>query len=121
MIPTILCHNPSGLSTNQLMHYGQQIQYGFFGKRMTKFTDPIPEDFPLFQITAPISLHYSIYDTFTSDIDMNRLIKKLSYATSDLHVQKISDIVFNHADFTYGIQASEVVYSDILRFFARHQ
>lgn len=121
MLPTIICHNPSGLSTNQLLHYAQEIQFGFFGKRMTKFSDPIPEDFPLFQITAPLSIHYSTYDSFTDPIDMNRLIAKLTNATSDLHVQKISDVVFNHADFTYGIHAADLVYSDILNFFAKHQ
>lgn len=88
---------------------------------MTKFGGPIPEDFPLFQITAPISMHYSTYDPFTDPIDVNRLIAKLRHAVSDLHVQKISDVVFNHADFTYGIHAADLVYSDILKFFAKHQ
>lgn len=116
-----MCHNPSGISTNQLMHFAQEIQFGFFGKRMLKFGGPIPQDFPLHQITAPLSIHYSVYDTFTDPKDVNRLIKKLGNGPSDLHIQRISDTVFNHADFTYGIHAAKLVYSDILQFFAKHQ
>lgn len=88
---------------------------------MKKRSDPIPSDFPLHQITAPIALHYSTVDIFTNPEDVKQLAKKLSYATSDLHIQTIDDTVFNNADFVMGIHSAELVYSDILKFFAKHR
>lgn len=120
MFPTIRCHNPSGASNTQLVHYGQLIQHGYFGRRMQKSSDPVPNDFSLEKITAPISLHYSPVDSFTDPIDINRLISKLTSA-SDLHVQVIDGTAFNHADFIWGIKAAEIVYSDIIQFFTKHQ
>lgn len=123
MLPTIVCHNPSGASINQFLHYYQEMQYGYFGRRMKKSSDPVPIDFPLHKITAPISLHYSTADIFTNPKDMKDLAAKLSYATSDLHIQEINDaeITFNDADFVLGAHAAEYVYTDILKFFAKHR
>lgn len=121
MLPTIVCHNPSGASMNQILHYSQEMQYGYFGRRMKKSSDPVPKDFPLHKITAPISLHYSTVDLFTNPKDMKDLAAKLSYATSDLHIQEINDTVFNDADFILGVHAAELVYTDILKFFAKHR
>lgn len=87
---------------------------------MNKSSDSIPDDYPLEKITAPMSIHYSTVDSFTDPIDMNRLISKLT-STSDLHVQIINGTDFGHADFIWGIHAAEMIYSDILQFFAKHQ
>lgn len=118
MLPTIRCHNPAGSSTTQFLHYGQLIKFDYFGRRMKNSSEPVPEDFPLDKITAPLSIHYSPVDSFTDPKDMNRLISKL-INVSDLHVQVINDTLFNHADFIWGINAADLVYSDVIKFFAK--
>lgn len=121
MLPTIICHNPSGTSINLFLHYGQEMQHGFFGRMMKSTSDSVPRGFPLHEITVPISMHYSTVDIFTNPADVKNLAAKLSYATSDLHVQEINDTIFNNADFIMGIHAADLVYSDILKFFAKHR
>lgn len=118
MLPTYLCHSPAGASMNQVLHYAQELNLGFFGRFMTG--NKIPANFPLQRITAPISLHYSTVDTFTNPIDMKRLISALN-STSDLNVQKLDGIQFDHMDFVWGRDTADLVYSQVLKFFAKHQ
>lgn len=112
MLPAFICHTPSGSSINQFLHYGLEIQYGYFGKY--KIGTEIPPDFQLERITTPISLHYSTADKIVSSIDIKRLIFHLN---SVKYVQVIDEIEFNHIDFLWGIDAATLIYSKILMFF----
>lgn len=118
MLPTYICHTPSGASTDQLLHFGQEIEHAYFGKRKKGLR--VPADFPLEQITAPMSLHYSPVDTFTNPKDVKRLISKLN-GTKDLNVQVVDKKPFNHLDFVWGVHASDLVYAEILKFFEKHE
>lgn len=80
----------------------------------------VSPDFPLHKITAPISLHYSIFDPFTNEKDVKKLISKLN-GTEDLYVQTVDQIKFDHQDFVWGTRAAELVYSEILKFFKKHE
>lgn len=80
----------------------------------------IPNNFPLYRITAPISIHYSTVDSFTNPRDMYQLIWMLN-GTKDLDVHIIDSGQFNHADFVWGLQAGAIVYKDIVKFFAKYQ
>lgn len=110
-MPSFFCHIPSGSSVNQLLHYSQEIKYGFFGKYMKD--DQIPADFDLSKITTPLSFHYSPTDRFTNNADIERLIPKLN--NSLVYIQKLCS--FNHIDFATGIQAASVIYTKIMSFF----
>lgn len=115
MVPTYICHYPSGSSTGQVIHYNQLIKYGYFGRRILKSTNEIPPDFPLHRITTPISIHYSISDAFVGPKDVEKTLAKLT-GTTNHYIQKI-DGDFNHFDYILGTQANDIVYSKILRFF----
>lgn len=117
MVPTILCHFPSGSSSNQILHYAQEVEHDFFGRPMVG--TEIPPDFPLEQIEVPISLHYSLDDPFTNPIDVNKLISKLT-RTIDLLVKIIKKKPFDHADFVYGKHAPSLVYGPIYDFHQKH-
>lgn len=117
MIPTYLSHTPSGISSNQLLHYGQELKHGFFGKRI-KRSNEIPSNFPLHQITVPILIHYSTIDTVADAKDVKQLISELT-GTKELHVQTIDNGEFDHIDFVWGIHAAEIVYPEIINFFAK--
>ncbi|XP_055322513.1 lipase 3-like [Sitodiplosis mosellana] len=114
MIP-FLCKVPSGASTMQIIHFGQLVNYGFFGKYMD--SSDIPADFDLSRINVPISLHYSPIDKFTNPTDVNRLITKLDHTVQ--FVQRVD--THGHMDFVWGKYAVTVVYSKILEFFAKYQ
>lgn len=116
MMTSFLCKVPSGSSTMQIIQFGQEVNYGFFGKYMD--SSKIPDDFELSRINIPISLHYSPIDKFTNPTDVNRLISKLSH-TIDF-VQTV-DSPFNHMDFVWSKYAVSIVYSKILDFFSKYQ
>ncbi|XP_055295720.1 lipase 1-like [Sitodiplosis mosellana] len=116
MLPAFVCHIPSGASLKQIIHYGQEIKYGFFGKY--KYGVDIPEDFPLHRITAPISIHYSVADTLANARDARILISKLK--TKDLYSQEIQG-QFNHIDFVWGMNSASLIYTKILQFFDKYQ
>lgn len=101
----------------QFVHFGQQVLYGFFGK--FKNDSEIPDDFELSRIKIPISLHYSTADALTRPPDIKRLISKLN--TSEVFVQAINGIQFNHFDFVWGMNAASMVYSEVLNFFNKYQ
>lgn len=116
MLPAFVCHAPSGASFKQLIHYGQEIEYGFFGKY--KFGSKIPDDFPLDRITTPMSVHYSTADILANARDARKLISKLR--NKELYAQEIH-AMFNHIDFVWGINSAELIYSRILKFFDKYQ
>lgn len=117
MISTYICHVPSGASTDQFLHFGQEIDHAYFGRRQKGLS--VPPDFQLHQISAPMSLHYSPVDTFTNPKDVNRLISKLN-GSRDLYIQTVDQKPFNHLDFVWGIHANDLVYSEVLKFFKKH-
>lgn len=116
MVPTYIAHTPSGSSTSQLLHYGHQLKYGSFCRRPQTKNEQ-PPNFPLNQITVPIFLHYSTIDTLADPVDVKQLIAELT-GSPEFYVQTIDTGEFDHIDFVWGIHAAEIVYSEILNFFA---
>lgn len=87
-----------------------------FGPRLIA-PDSEPKNFPLEEITVPIYLCYSTNDLFADVTDVQRLIPMLNN-TADLCVQKIEG--FNHLDFVQSVNAKDLIYKNILSFFAKH-
>lgn len=112
MLPVYLCHLPAGCSVNQLIHFGQELQYKYFGPMMQNILDKPPRDFPLHKISAPISIHYSPTDPHTNTLDIDKLKSKLQNV---IDVQEINDVIFDHVDFIWGIHSHEIVYSRIYK------
>lgn len=111
-----MCHYPSGSSVKQLLHFGQEIKYAFFGKYKTGLE--IPPDYKLAQITTPLIAHYSPVDKFTDPKDAERLHRQLK---SLEYWQVMNKTEFNHVDFIWGIHAAKEIYSTILEFFAEYK
>lgn len=73
-------------------HYMAQVEYGFFGSR---YQDSYPlKNFPLHNVTVPLSLHHSNVDTFADPQDVKKLVPLL-VNSKKLHVQTITQL-FNH-------------------------
>lgn len=90
------------------------MDFGFFGKYMNGWN--IPEDYPLSQISAPLSIHYSTADKIAAATDIEMLIPKLNNV---VNVQCI-DGKFNHIDFLWGMYSASLVYSEILNIFKKY-
>lgn len=97
------------------MHYGQEIDFGFFGEYLTGLEKP--HDFPISNVIAPISIHYSTYDKLADAQDVEQLILKLKNV---IFVERI-DEEFDHVDFLYSTHAASLVYSKILNIFQNYQ
>ncbi|XP_037051234.1 lipase 3-like [Bradysia coprophila] len=117
MMPIFMCHNPSGTSLRQIVHYYQTIKFGTFAKY--KNGKEIPSDFELSRITAPISLHMSVSDMLTKLSDGLKLVPKLN--NSEVFVHIINGTKLNHVDFAWGMNSAKIVYSEIIKFFRKHQ
>lgn len=111
MLPSFICHFPSGSSSRQFIHYALEVKFGFFGKYGTNLT--CPQDFPLSNIEIPISLHYSTGDIIADAEDVEILIPKLKNV---IFTQRI-DAAFNHLDFVWSPNSVSLVYSKILDLF----
>lgn len=75
-------------------------------------------DFPLYQITVPISLRYSTADLMVVPKDVEKLIPKLC-GSRDLFVQKMDTPPFNHIDFVWGMHAALKGLNENFRFFCK--
>lgn len=94
-------------------HFGQEISYNYFGRKLHS-SNSVPVNFRVDRITVPISLRYSKNDAVANLKDVYRLIPMLT-ETKCLYKQMIND--FNHLDFIHGVNAANIVYSQILAFF----
>lgn len=118
VLPIITSHTPAGSSSKQLIHYAQEIKSGYFRQwdyqpfeNLHHYQSLYPPEYDLEKITAPIYLIYSLNDWMSSEIDVNRLYKKLANCRGKFVV---ADKNFNHLDFLYGIDAPELVYSKVI-------
>lgn len=98
------------------MHYGELIEYGFFGEFVPNTIDPKAFrntcNFPLSKISAPITLHVSTGDAFTNTKDIAKLRSKVK---SIVYEQTIDDPTFGHSDFVNSVNANWIVYKHIAK------
>ncbi|XP_031635425.1 lipase 3-like [Contarinia nasturtii] len=106
------CHN-SGAALNQFLHYGECVKYQYFGMYIQEpgINPMIPDDFPLQNIKAKITLHYSAADPVADPQDVLELQSKLSNVCFSKEVDLKT---FDHNDFAIAIHANELVYTDIV-------
>lgn len=122
MMPMVFKHMPAGASSVQLMHYGQMKKSGRFAQfnfgpeeNFQRYGTPIPNNYPLQRITAPVVLHYSLNDFFVSKRGVLRLQSKLSNS----YLNEIKDPTFNHIDYVYAKRVERILYDFVLELFHR--
>lgn len=77
----------------------------------------IPDDYPLGEITLPLTFFYSPADAFTHQEDVDKVLPQLeTLAPEDVHVVP----EYNHVDFLFGKTAHEKVYEKMIAFFEKH-
>lgn len=95
----------------------RQYDYGKNGN-LVKYGRATPLDYDLSKTLAPGYLLYSANDLIVDHVhDIPRLYKALGNVTGTYFVP-IS--TFSHLDFVIGKSATNTVYSEILKFFAKY-
>ncbi|KAF2894642.1 hypothetical protein ILUMI_11540 [Ignelater luminosus] len=124
LIPVIMGHTPAGASTQQILHYGQEIKsrrfrqwdYGSIGN-LRKYGSLSPPKYKLKNIKAPVYLHYSRNDWLSHERDVDQLAKELgNLAGKFLSIDK----KFNHVDYLFGIDARDQLYNRVIGLMKRH-
>lgn len=119
MLPVVLGHTPAGASTRQLIHFGQSYKSGNFAKfdygfikNKFKYGSFKPPEYNLSNIKVPIFLHYSDNDWLSTRDDVHRLSKQIKSVVGSFRVPLLK---FNHLDFVFAINATELIYNRILK------
>lgn len=118
MLASLMCHVPSGISCNDILHYRDEIELNYFGYPREELETP--QNFTLSKITTRVMLSFSPNDVFASAPDINQLILELSNSV-DLYVNNVNRTVFNHNDFIWDPEAYVRVYKQIIAFFNAHE
>ncbi|KAI5634906.1 alpha/beta hydrolase fold domain-containing protein [Phthorimaea operculella] len=118
-VPVIAAHYPSSFSTKQLIHFGQIIKSGKFrrydygDKNMEIYGSELPPDYPLENISTPVSLFYSRArsDWINLYEDVLTLKSKLPNVV-DFH--EITYKTWAHLDYLWAKDVKELVYNYLL-------
>lgn len=119
MIPVIIGHAPAGASTQQMVHYGQLVRSAFFRQydhgwltNRRLYGQRTPPNYNLSNIRAPVALHYSLNDWMAEPVDVYELSRGLPNLVG---LYQISDPLFNHLDFVWGIDVRELVFNNVIK------
>lgn len=119
LLPEIMATTPAGCSVNQITHYLQeynsgyyrQWDYGILNKKHYKGQKSPPEYY-LANVRGQVQLYYSSNDYMASVKDVQRLMDELHPDTL-VGAFHVADRKFTHIDFLWGLNVKEEVY-DIL-------
>uniref|UniRef100_T1GDZ4 Lipase domain-containing protein n=1 Tax=Megaselia scalaris TaxID=36166 RepID=T1GDZ4_MEGSC len=119
LIPEIAKVAPAGSSFRQILHYFQEHLSGKFrewdyGPKKNKevYGKEEPPEYPVDKIKAPTHFYYSKNDFMSSDVDVEKLAKKMKKEyVRELYL--IPDHKFTHLDYLYGLNSKKVVYDRI--------
>ncbi|CAH1105287.1 unnamed protein product [Psylliodes chrysocephalus] len=123
-IPLLMAHYSAGAATKQVVHYGQEVNSGKFEQfdygayRNYKIYGSIfPPDYDLSKITAPMYLIYSSNDWLAANVDVEKLYSQLP---NGKELYNIPIQTWNHLDFLFGNNATEMVYDKIVQILSNY-
>ncbi|XP_008546538.1 lipase 3 [Microplitis demolitor] len=119
-IPVLLAHLPAGGSTKQIVHYAQEINSKKFRKfdynpeeNIKMYGQIEPPEYKLCNTKIPVALMYGPNDLISVPTDVSRLSHKLTNLQLNYTIPYPQ---FNHLDFTFAMNAPELVYRPTLDF-----
>lgn len=119
LLPIILGHTPAGAATDQLLHYGQEVNSGHFRQfdfgyiqNLIHYRRLSPPDYNLNNVISPMALYYAEDDWLAPVKDVKRLIDLLPNV---FHTYLVPHKKFNHVDFIWGIDAPKLLYAEIFK------
>ncbi|XP_037942701.1 lipase 3-like, partial [Teleopsis dalmanni] len=116
-LPLLAETHPAGASTDQICHYMQEQQSGYFrrfdfgsSKNMKMYGQSTPPDYTVDQITAELHLWYSDNDDLAAVVDVEKLADLLP--NRELH--HVEDPTWAHGDFTMAMEAPTVINEPVI-------
>lgn len=114
-----LGHSPAGSATDQLIHYGQEVNSGHFRqfdfghkKNLIHYKNRSPPDYDLKNVRIPVAIYYAQNDWLATVKDVERLIESLPNVVQTYLVPHKK---FNHIDFLWGIDAPTLLYATLFK------
>jgi len=111
-----MAHFPFGTSTNNLVHYAQSVNtdlfdefdFGYAGN-MQHYNQATPPQYPLAKLIPKALLYYGELDLLADPTDVVRM---LGIITTSVQATCITN--YGHADFVWGEDANERLYTPML-------
>ncbi|XP_055901806.1 lipase 3-like [Eupeodes corollae] len=120
ILPEIIATTPAGSSINQITHFLQEYNSGYFrqfdyGKLRNSLTygSSQPPEYPLEDIDVPIFLYYSDNDYLSSVVDVHRLMRTLKETTMR-RAYRVPHPKWNHLDHIWGMNIKEQLHDAIM-------
>lgn len=119
---------PAGTSTKTVVHYAQEIQEsGNFQnfdygpeENMKRYGNNTPPSYNLENISAPVVMFYAQNDWLAGYQDVKKLYTNIpAQAAQGLYKVELDE--FNHVDFLWGIDASELVYKKMFEIMKNYE
>ncbi|KAK7871903.1 hypothetical protein R5R35_009712 [Gryllus longicercus] len=122
MLPVLLSHMPEGTSARTLLHYMQEFladefqMWDYGPTNIFHYGSRSPPKYNLSKVTAPVALYYSIGDTLSDKMDVDRLYRNIINPIGKFQVPKDH---FSHMDFIWGIHSKELIFDLIIGLMSR--
>ncbi|KAK5576247.1 hypothetical protein RB653_007388 [Dictyostelium firmibasis] len=123
-LPVILSQSPGGTSTKNIIHWTQNLNYGFqkfdYGSEYENFIHYSQSTPPSYNITdysktIPTILYTGGKDLITTKEDFNWLIPQINNLINHKHID-----YYSHLDFVWGIDAYKQIYNDIVKYLLKY-
>lgn len=119
ILPTLLAHTPSGVSTKQLFHFAQLVNRPYFRaydngpiKNFLEYGTIAPADYDLGKVKIPTYLYTGLNDWLGDPEDVARLKMEIGNLAAE-YVVKYKKC--NHLDFLFATDANTLVYEKMIQ------
>lgn len=120
LLPEIMATTPAGCSVNQVLHYLQEYNSGYFREwdyapfNKMHYKQKTPPNYDVKNIQAPTYFYYSDNDYLAAPADVMKLIGEMP-KKSVKKTYRVPDPKFTHIDFLWGLNVKEMVYNELLK------
>ncbi|KAK9503557.1 hypothetical protein O3M35_010090 [Rhynocoris fuscipes] len=118
-----MSHWPSGAALKTVYHMTQLFKTGEFryfdygmAENLRRYNRTTPPLYPLERVTAPVAIYFGGNDAFLNQRAIDKLVSRLPNV---VEVHKIEDPMYNHMDFIWGINTSNLVNKRIIKLLIR--
>lgn len=122
-IPVVVGHDPAGTSVKNILHFTQMVyskqfqmfNYGSIKDNMIHYNQTTPPLYDITQVKLPVALFSATNDWLADPADVQFIRKNLPNIVYD---QVIDD--WDHLDFLWALDATQIIYYNILNLLKKH-
>jgi pimeloyl-ACP methyl ester carboxylesterase len=117
-LPVYTAHTPAGTSVRNMVHFIQMIKNGRFEmynfgeeENLRRYNQTTPPQYDVSLMKVPVHLYTGTNDWLADPYDFSTsLLPKLPNIARRKNID-----AYNHLDFTWGLDAHELVYKDVMQ------